>query len=263
MRELHRSDPERARAMLEELYGYLPADSRRGPAWDRFLLETGARRRPDRLPHDPGRGDRRGEGLLPPRGRGGDRRRPVTGSPARRAFPTGSATGAASSAPPGLRSRPCWSPICSLPRATGSLWRMGWRAGIPFLDHRVFEHAVRLPPERKLDGMREKAALRDLAADLLPEEIVSRSKQPYRAPEVAPFFDPGAPDWVEESLSAAALEETGIWEPAARRGPAAPLPGRQGDRVPRGHGADRNPLHPVVASCLLSFRPRCLPAGSR
>jgi len=84
----------------------------------------------------------------------------------------------------------------------------------PFLDHRVFEHAVRLPAERKLAGMEEKAALRELAAELLPEEIVSRSKQPYRAPEVEPFFAPGAPEWVEGSLSKEALEETGIWDEA-------------------------------------------------
>jgi len=47
---------------------------------------------------------------------------------------------------------------------------------------------------------------------VLPPEIVSRSKQPYRAPEVTPFFSPGAPDWVEESMSAEALQETGIWD---------------------------------------------------
>ena len=38
--------------------------------------------------------------------------------------------------------------------------------------------------------MRDKVALRELAADLLPEEIVERPKQPYRAPEVVPFFGP-------------------------------------------------------------------------
>jgi asparagine synthase (glutamine-hydrolysing) len=82
----------------------------------------------------------------------------------------------------------------------------------PFLDHRVFAHAASLPAERKLAGLEEKVALRELAADLLPAEIVSRSKQPYRAPEVAPFFADGAPDWVEESLSDPALEEVGIWD---------------------------------------------------
>lgn len=81
----------------------------------------------------------------------------------------------------------------------------------PFLDHRVFEHAVRLPPGRKLDGLHDKVALRELAAALLPEGIAKRPKQPYRAPEVAPFFGDGAPDWVEELLSPAALRACGVF----------------------------------------------------
>jgi len=40
-------------------------------------------------------------------------------------------------------------------------------------------------------------------------------------------------------------------------------PGGKGDGVSRGHGADRHPLHPVVASCLLSFRAGRLPARDR
>ena len=43
LRALHRREPERAVALLDELYSYLgPAAARRGPAWRRFLLETGA-----------------------------------------------------------------------------------------------------------------------------------------------------------------------------------------------------------------------------
>src|SRR6185312_16021450 len=64
----------------------------------------------------------------------------------------------------------------------------GVEARYPFLDHRVFEHALRMPRERKLDGLRDKVALRDIAAKLLPKQIAERTKQPYRAPEVAPFF---------------------------------------------------------------------------
>jgi asparagine synthase (glutamine-hydrolysing) len=94
----------------------------------------------------------------------------------------------------------------------------GVEGRFPFLDHRVFEYAARLPAERKLAGMREKAALRDLAADLLPEGIIERGKQPYRAPEVTPFFSEGSPEWVEESLSETALEETGIWDPTRVQG---------------------------------------------
>lgn len=83
----------------------------------------------------------------------------------------------------------------------------------PFLDHRVFELAAGLPAGRKLDGMREKAALRDLAGRVLPAGIAQRTKQPYRAPGVAPFFEEGAPEWVAELLAPAALSATGLFDP--------------------------------------------------
>jgi asparagine synthase (glutamine-hydrolysing) len=89
----------------------------------------------------------------------------------------------------------------------------GVEGRFPFLDHRVFSLAARLPPDRKLDGMRDKAVLRDLARQVLPETIADRVKQPYRAPEVEPFFGEGAPRWVDELLSEGALRETGFWDP--------------------------------------------------
>jgi asparagine synthase (glutamine-hydrolysing) len=83
----------------------------------------------------------------------------------------------------------------------------------PFLDHRVFEHAMRLAPLQKLHGNRDKVVLRDLAAGLVPHEIASRRKQPYRVPEVAPFFAKGAPGWVEDLLTPDALRAAGIFDP--------------------------------------------------
>src|SRR4029453_11617989 len=88
----------------------------------------------------------------------------------------------------------------------------GVEGRFPFLDHRVFAFSARLPAERKLQGMREKVALREIAAKVLPPAIAERGKQPYRAPEIAPFFAADAPDWVEQALSASALRETEIWD---------------------------------------------------
>lgn len=89
----------------------------------------------------------------------------------------------------------------------------GVEGRFPFLDHRVFEHAAALPAARKLDGLRDKIALRDIAGSVLPPSITERRKQPYRAPEVAPFFAGDAsPDWVRERLSPAALDDTGVFD---------------------------------------------------
>ncbi|MCU1602207.1 MAG: asparagine synthase (glutamine-hydrolyzing) [Frankiales bacterium] len=83
----------------------------------------------------------------------------------------------------------------------------------PFLDHRVFDHAMSLRPDRKLRGSQDKAVLRELAASVLPAEITNRRKQPYRAPEVAPFVGPDAPEWVQDSLTPTAVRAAGLFDP--------------------------------------------------
>jgi len=86
----------------------------------------------------------------------------------------------------------------------------------PFLDHRVIEMAGRLPPRLKLGALREKRVLRAAFADLLPERIAQRVKQPYRSPDSASFIRDGAPlRYVEELLSPAAVTRTGYFEPRA------------------------------------------------
>ena len=262
VRELHQRDPEGARELLEELYGYLPASARRGPAWDRFLLETG----------DPG------DPLTSHMTR-------VEATAAVKAFyrPEVAAEIGEDQSLDRLRAglpasfgdwssleRASWLEINTLLEpyllaAQGDRVAMahGVEGRYPFLDHRVFEHAVRLPAERKLAGMEEKAALRELAADLLP----AGDRQPLEA--ALPGAGGGALLWPGCArlgrgitlLGGAGRDgdlgrRTGRWA-------ASPLPGGQGDRVSRGHGAGRHPLHPVVASCLLSFRARFLPGRDR
>ena len=88
----------------------------------------------------------------------------------------------------------------------------------PFLDHELWALAASLPVRAKLAGLREKAILRRWAAPLLPPPVLARPKQPYRAPDAAAFVGPGAPAWVDEVLSPAALREAGWWEPRAVAG---------------------------------------------
>ena len=86
----------------------------------------------------------------------------------------------------------------------------------PFLDHRVIEFAGRLPPRLKLHGLTEKYLLRKATADLLPREVASRPKQPYRAPDSRCFFPDGrALDYVAELFSPAKLAAVGLFDPAA------------------------------------------------
>lgn len=89
----------------------------------------------------------------------------------------------------------------------------------PFLDHRVTEFASRLPRRMKMHGLREKHLLKRVAREFLPESIVDRPKQPYRAPDAVSFFDPatGQPrfDYVGELLCERAVRRAGLFDPAA------------------------------------------------
>jgi asparagine synthase (glutamine-hydrolysing) len=212
IRELHRRDPERALELLDGLYPYLgETGARRGPAFAKFLLETGA--------DDPELGSHltRVEATATVKAFYAPEVAAEVGDGAslgrlRAALPDAFARWSS-------LERAAWLEVTTLlePYLLGAQGdRVAMASGVegrfPFLDHRVFAHSVALPAKRKLDGVRDKVALRDLADGLLPAEIVERPKQPYRAPEVAPFFATGAPGWVEEMMSPAALAETGIWD---------------------------------------------------
>ena len=83
----------------------------------------------------------------------------------------------------------------------------------PFLDYRVAEFAAALPDRMKVRGLEEKYLLRKVAAPLIPAEISSRRKRPYRAPIVSAFVGPGAPEYVRDVLSADRLGEAGLFDP--------------------------------------------------
>ncbi len=52
----------------------------------------------------------------------------------------------------------------------------------PFLDHRIIEFANTIPPEFKMKVLNEKYILKKTFGHLLPDSIIHRNKQPYRAP---------------------------------------------------------------------------------
>jgi len=91
-------------------------------------------------------------------------------------------------------------------------------ARVPFLDHRVIEFASRLAPTLKLRGLNEKYILKRAVRDIVPSSIVSRTKQPYRAPDSASFFVQGkSADYVDDLLSETKLRQAGYFEPVAVR----------------------------------------------
>jgi asparagine synthase (glutamine-hydrolysing) len=87
---------------------------------------------------------------------------------------------------------------------------------VPFLDHRLIEFSNRLPANYKLRGLTEKYLLRESMRGELPDAVRTRSKQPYRAPDSASFFDNAKPlPYVAELLSAGRIDAAGLFDPAA------------------------------------------------
>lgn len=84
----------------------------------------------------------------------------------------------------------------------------------PFLDPRVIDFAASLSPNMKLHGLREKYILKQAAKGLVPEAIINRPKQPYRAPD-SQAFAATPPGYLADTLSKDAVAKGGFFNAAA------------------------------------------------
>lgn len=85
----------------------------------------------------------------------------------------------------------------------------------PFLDHRVVEFCMGLRSQDKLRGLNEKYILKKLMNGHLPESVVARSKQAYRAPVASGLLSENAPDYLREMISAGQIGKTGFFNPVS------------------------------------------------
>jgi asparagine synthase (glutamine-hydrolysing) len=88
----------------------------------------------------------------------------------------------------------------------------------PFLDKEVVALADMLPARYKLRVLDEKHVLKRAASGCVPDAILMRRKQPYRAPDAASFTGAARPEYVDALLDEAAVAEAGVFEPAAVAG---------------------------------------------
>ncbi len=80
----------------------------------------------------------------------------------------------------------------------------------PFLDHRLFELALRQPPDRKIAGSQHKVLLRHIAQTLLPAGVVEAPKRPLQTPQREWLRGP-LRDWVTSCLEQALSLYGGVW----------------------------------------------------
>jgi len=84
----------------------------------------------------------------------------------------------------------------------------------PFLDHTLWEHAMRLPPSVKINFNDNKRILRRGMRGMLPEATIKRPKKGLGAPFDAWWRAERLPDWAEDFLSPTALSDTGYFNAA-------------------------------------------------
>lgn len=82
----------------------------------------------------------------------------------------------------------------------------------PFMDHRVIDFCMRLRPSYKLKGLEEKYLLKKMMSNRLPQEIVTRKKQPYRAPVVSSFGSAYLSGSMQELLAKEKIVATDIFD---------------------------------------------------
>lgn len=81
----------------------------------------------------------------------------------------------------------------------------------PFLDYRVMEFAAKLPPNFKMHGLNEKFILKRMMNNRLPESVLKRPKQAYRAPIASSFLSSPAREYAMELLSEHDINQAGMF----------------------------------------------------
>ncbi len=82
----------------------------------------------------------------------------------------------------------------------------------PFLDHRVIEFCTKLPENHKIKGLNEKYLLKQMMKGRLPDQVVNRPKQAYRAPVATSLTSSNAPEYIRDIMSPGQIKRHGIFK---------------------------------------------------
>jgi len=83
---------------------------------------------------------------------------------------------------------------------------------LPVLDPRVIDFMARVPSKWKILGLNEKYILKKSFEGILPKEITSRPKNPYRAPIKQSLLNDKTAGYTQEMLSEKSLKTAGLFD---------------------------------------------------
>jgi len=87
---------------------------------------------------------------------------------------------------------------------------VGVEGRVPFLDHRLVEAALAVPPEIRTPGGRQKGLLRSIAADYLPDAVINAPKRGFASP-VPAWMQAGLGPTVRRLLTRKQTLDRGWW----------------------------------------------------
>jgi asparagine synthase (glutamine-hydrolysing) len=117
--------------------------------------------------------------------------------------------------PDALRNRQCLDTrYAKIPRAVRFNDRVSMRSSTelrePFLDHRLFELALRQPPERKIANGTHKRLLRQIAQALVTKGVVEAPKRPLQTPQ-REWLRGALKEWAEVCIRSALAAHGDAW----------------------------------------------------
>jgi asparagine synthase (glutamine-hydrolysing) len=83
---------------------------------------------------------------------------------------------------------------------------------VPFLDFRVIDFMGRVPAKWKILGLNEKHILKKCFSEVLPDDIINRPKNPYRAPIKQSLLNHKTTEYTQEALSESSIEKAGLFD---------------------------------------------------
>lgn len=84
---------------------------------------------------------------------------------------------------------------------------------LPFLDHRLFEYAARLPMQMKIkDCVNEKYILKEAAHPYITDHVYRRQKHPFQAPPLTRYFTEEEYSQIYDELTSADFMKMGVFD---------------------------------------------------